>query len=271
MLDLRQAGLSAEQIAAQMGCHPSTVYTTLRAAGLTGRPGRRPQGIGREAEAEALYGELGTVQATSRHMGLSPTVVRRLLSQQGVEVKRGNPQRLDGSQQAERDAAILEAYLGGETLQSIGDRLVLSRERVRQIVRRQGVDPRQVQHERSERSQQQQDALKAAEAELRRQARQARQEAILSEMRRMDAQGVPIAKMAETLNLSFGHLHRLAREAGLRKPQRRLGPTEARRMQAEIQKAYANGVSCQEIANRMGFSVANVRRYLAAARVQKTH
>jgi hypothetical protein len=104
----------------------------------------KPKPVDRRAWAARMRAEyeLGDdLQAVGERHGVCTVTARRLIMLAGGKMRpRGNPQR--GLRDMERAAVMARRYLSGETLAAIGQDYDLTRERVRQILARMGVDRR---------------------------------------------------------------------------------------------------------------------------------
>lgn len=81
-----------------------------------------------------------TAKDVSEKLEMPYTAVLRLAKKAGVELSRGRPKgAVMNKEMVSRNAEMARRYVEGETLQSIGDDYGITRERVRQIVNKEGV------------------------------------------------------------------------------------------------------------------------------------
>lgn len=103
----------------------------------------RPLSDAKRAEAEAIkatYDSGKTLAETGVIHGVCLNTARRLIAEIGGTIRRKGPRESKkGVADVERAAEMARRYQGGETLQEIGDSFGVTRERVRQLLRKAGV------------------------------------------------------------------------------------------------------------------------------------
>lgn len=114
----------------------------MRRGGYRAKVGRHPgphaNTIERGRRWAALYESGMSAIEIAQQEGTWPAAVYRALKVAGVEMRsRG---RKSGILDEDRAAVFARRYLGGETLQRIADDFGITRERVRQVLRKTGVD-----------------------------------------------------------------------------------------------------------------------------------
>jgi transposase len=131
-----RAGHSLREIARDLEIHHSVVRHVLhrhdepcRAAGRPGKP-PTPEITARDAAVISAYRDRRSMHAVSRALGLSVSVVWRILARHGVP-RHPRPEPRD-------PAPIIAGYRAGQTLAELGDALGISTARVRQILKRHG-------------------------------------------------------------------------------------------------------------------------------------
>jgi very-short-patch-repair endonuclease len=135
---LRNVGLVAQEL----GVDPDYLSQHLRARGvITDRRNRlTPELLDRAEELLRLYGRVAAVAKT---LGVGADSLSKALRARGVATDlRGIVYREShNAKQVDRDA-VVAAYLAGESSKSIHQRLGISREAVRNELKRRGIQPR---------------------------------------------------------------------------------------------------------------------------------
>ena len=207
------------------------------------KAGRRPMDMP-NAEIVAAYAEGKSIGGIADQHGVSVPTIRRVLTEQGVEIrKRGSGQKAGTSLRNEkRFAEMKAAWDAGQTLTAIGQRFSITRERVRQVFQRHGIDT-------SPGSRPLSAAQKAAVADY--------------------AAGNSVAVVAERHGVGEKCVMAWVRRCGVpvhRRPKRHSPEVLANAQAAAAM--YHSGATSAAIAERLGFAnPATIYRYLAIAGV----
>lgn len=133
--ELYKSGLSVAQVAARVGLCPATVR--LRIPENYMRTAGRPRGVAKPslvAEAVALYQTGLTMKQVAEKLQVSRDWVSRLMPDDVQRRKGPIPQIA-----SVRNETIKTEYLSGKTLGEVGETHGITRERVRQVLRKLGV------------------------------------------------------------------------------------------------------------------------------------
>ena len=152
-----------------------------------------------------------------------------------TEVKATGEIALDGHERYEQ--SFTELYLSGETLQSIGDKFGITRERVRQVLRKAGVPSLGIRKKPPKDG----TLVKAA--------------AIAADY----GAGLPASEIAKKYGMRPGSIYKFLRIAGV-SPKRL--PTCAQPISEKHVRAYEAGTSARQIAAELGLSDTVVRKKL---------
>lgn len=187
----------------------------------------------------------GTIAA--EHGKSYATVVRYIRAVGGTIRPRGKQKTEHGVLDTSRAEAMRERYLGGETLQQIGDDYGLTRERVRQILRKTNVDSLGHRPEH---------------------CRQAH-ELTANELRAVELYQKDMSPAEVKAETGVSHAHLYAALKRLSIPRKGAGHWLRKAEDADVVALYIAGVKPAEIAERLGFAHATyVYRYLARAGVK---
>jgi transposase-like protein len=166
MAELRQQGLTIAQIAQRCGVSSTSVYTRLAKSRIAAPP--------RNEQRDRIVYEMReaghTLQAIGGVVGVTRERVRQIVKQHNasktaqprelprraaaetpemIELRRwADPLGRQPPWSAERDRIVYEMREAGHTLQTIGDAIGVTRERVRQLLKRRGGGREMVQRSR---------------------------------------------------------------------------------------------------------------------------
>lgn len=135
--ELAAKGLNHQEIAQTLGVNTKTVQLWGFRNGIS-IPGPRDLTHGRHDEVARLASEGLTTQEIGRATGYCFGAVSLILRKRGIKAAR--KPHAKGLQDAERAERMASMYRQGLTLEKIGEHFVLTRERVRQIIKASGID-----------------------------------------------------------------------------------------------------------------------------------
>lgn len=179
IIDAYNEGVEIDALAARFGLSTGYVYSLI--SGSWAAADRRKAKRGDIRESLEAHRDAGrTKHETAAALGKSYQWVNRWCRNLGIEFPHGATTKTP----SERNAAIVDMFDGGATLQEIGVKFDITRERVRQIVDRAGRTPRL-------------ETAKAQRLELFEQFR---------------ASGLSAKEFSETHNIAYANLKTLARD-----------------------------------------------------------
>lgn len=129
--DCARSGLSLQQTATRFGLHWNTVYQRARSEGIEFQSERPRQA---EQRFKAAVEEGKTAAEIAAAFGLTVQTVRWRCKRWGLTLTRASRRGL--SHDSSRSDDMAGRYLAGETLEQIGASYGISRERVRQIIKK---------------------------------------------------------------------------------------------------------------------------------------
>ncbi len=270
-------GHDVDAIANEAGVTTHVVWWVAKQAGISRK--RRSSVEPRNIAIVERYQAGDAVEDIAAAFDVTPQLVRAVVAVRGAR----RPKNADGraiytnSNQEELDARnkdIIETYLSGQPLGVLGDRYSLSRERVRQILVKNGVTKRHggINSKRRVAAREHRE-VRAKVQEVRR----AKQRALDMEVRALYDAKIPFKEMSEIMEQRYGRpighgslLQRLRRTGGLNRnrsggrPKRKLSPEEVQGVLA----AYAANENVDDIAERYDIAAGTVRQM---ANLHKVH
>lgn len=141
---LYESGMSLTAIGERFRVSMMPISRVLREEGVVVRkPGEirgKPPSVLEPSQYEEiihLYGLGLSMREVGEKFGVTPMPIRNVLYSHGVKIRRkGWTKQLDSY--AERDARVVESYKTGKSMEDVGRQFGISRERVRQVLRRSG-------------------------------------------------------------------------------------------------------------------------------------
>lgn len=229
---------------------PRVVRLPMRRT-LTAKPSLRVSEQGQAELFRAEYEAGGTLTTIADAHGVALSKVRRLLAAAGTDIRsRGRPaQPVPGNH--ERSVAMARLYRGGKTLEEIGVEYGVTRERVRQILRKIGVESLGLRKEHVR----QPDPLTEAQLQA-------------VELYQAD---VRPREIEARLGVTIPQIHAALKRLGIKRKSQGawLVRPDDEQITAEVARLYRSGLSAREIAARVdGVNFPEtIYRYLSKAGV----
>jgi transposase len=140
MYKLYLTGASIKEVASDFGVADHHVRYAFKAAGLQLKPPRRPQK--RRPSADEMYEHYqtgATLRGTAEEFGVPLSYVSKAFEAAGLHARFSGGDRALAKQRVE---AMHKQYIEGATLQQIGEHAGITRERVRQLFTKAGLETR---------------------------------------------------------------------------------------------------------------------------------
>jgi uncharacterized protein (DUF433 family) len=140
-----ESGMKVSDLVEKYGISKPVLYERLREEGV--EIGDRKRGAKwRDLPTEQIVGEYEsgmTLQELGKWYGVSVKTIRSRLKEAGVQIRnRGMKVGSELKDNKDRDSRIKERYQRGLSMATVGEEFGISRERVRQILKKQKVETR---------------------------------------------------------------------------------------------------------------------------------